>query len=64
MRRIMEALSLVARGLSYREIAQSVGSSASMVQSYVVRAQTCRREWPLPREHRSLEPPRTAAQHD
>lgn len=48
MRRITEVLRLVAQGLSYREIAQSVGISASTVQSYVVRAQRGGVSWPLP----------------
>ena len=39
MRQITEVLRLNAQGLSYRQIAQSVGISASTVQSYLERAQ-------------------------
>jgi len=39
MRQITEVLRLNGQGLSYRQIAQSVGISASTVQSYRERAQ-------------------------
>ena len=45
MRQITEVLRLNAQGLSYRQIAQSVGISASTVQSYVVRAQRAELSW-------------------
>src|SRR3954454_3845171 len=48
MRQITEVLRLNAQGLSYRQIAQSVGISASTVQSYLERAQRARLSWPLP----------------
>jgi transposase len=50
MRRITEVLRLVAQGLSYRQIGQSVGISASTVQGYVARAQRAGVSWPLPDE--------------
>ena len=48
MRQITEVLRLNAQGLSYRQIAQSVGISASTVQSYLERAQRAGLSWPLP----------------
>jgi transposase len=48
MRQITEVLRLTAQGLSYRQIAQSVGISASTVQSYLERAQRAGLHWPLP----------------
>ena len=48
MRQITEVLRLNAQGLSYRQIAQSVGISASTVQSYLERAQRAGLGWPLP----------------
>ncbi len=48
MRQITEVLRLNAQGLSYRQIAQSVGISASTVQSYLERAQRHGLSWPLP----------------
>jgi transposase len=48
MRQIGEVLRLSAQGLSYREIGQSVGISASTVQSYLERAQRAGLSWPLP----------------
>ena len=48
MRQITEVLRLNAQGLSYRQIAQSVGISASTVQSYLKRAQRAGLSWPLP----------------
>jgi transposase len=45
---ITEVLRLNAQGLSYRQIAQSVGISASTVQSYRERAQRAGLHWPLP----------------
>ena len=48
MRHITEVLRLNAQGLSYRQIAQSVGISASTVQSYLERAQRAGLSWPLP----------------
>ena len=48
MRQITEVLRLNAQGLSYRQIAQSVGISASTVQSYLERAQRAGVSWPLP----------------
>ena len=48
MRQISEVLRLNAQGLSYRQIAQSVGISASTVQSYLERAQRAGLSWPLP----------------
>ena len=50
MRQITEVLRLNAQGLSYRQIAQSVGISASTVQSYLERAQRAGLTWPLPDE--------------
>ena len=50
MRQITEVLRLNAQGLSYRQIAQSVGISASTVQSYLERAQRAGLSWPLPDE--------------
>ena len=47
MRQITEVLRLNAQGLSYRQIAQSVGISASTVQSYLERAQRVGLSWPL-----------------
>jgi hypothetical protein len=41
-------LRLSAQGLSYRRIAQSIGISASTVQSYFERAQRAGLSWPLP----------------
>jgi hypothetical protein len=48
MRQIGEVLRLFAQGLSYREIGQSVGISASTVQGYLERAQRAGLSWPLP----------------
>ena len=48
MRRIMEVLRLAAQGLSYRQIGQSVGISASTIQGYLTRAQGAGLSWPLP----------------
>src|SRR5258707_2061930 len=48
MRQITEVLRLNAQELSYRQIAQSVGISASTVQSYLERAQRVGLSWPLP----------------
>ncbi len=48
MRRIMEVLRLAAQGLSYRQISQSLGISASTIQGYVKRAQNAGLSWPLP----------------
>src|SRR5258707_9476295 len=48
MRQITEVLRLNAQGLSYRQIAQSVGISASTVQGYLERAERSRLSWPLP----------------
>jgi transposase len=48
MRQITEVLRLNAQELSYRQIAQSVGISASTVQSYLERAQRAGLSWPLP----------------
>src|SRR6266566_4111303 len=48
MRQITEVLRLNAQGLSYRQIAQSVGISASTVQSYLERAERAGLSWPLP----------------
>jgi len=48
MRQITEVLRLNAQSLSYRQIAQSVGISASTVQSYLERAQRAGLSWPLP----------------
>ncbi len=48
MRRITEVLRLAAQGLSYRQIGQSVGISASTVQGYLHRAQSAGVSWPLP----------------
>jgi transposase len=48
MRQITEVVRLNAQGLSYRQIAQSVGISASTVQSYLERAQRAGLSWPLP----------------
>jgi transposase len=48
MRQSTEVLRLQAQGLSYRQIAQSVGISASTVQSYRERAQRAGLSWPLP----------------
>ncbi|HEY0580936.1 MAG TPA: IS21 family transposase [Chloroflexota bacterium] len=48
MRQITEVLRLNAQGLSYRQISQSVGISASTVQSYLGRAQRAGLSWPLP----------------
>jgi transposase len=50
MRQITEVLRLNAQGLSYRQIAQSVGISASTVQSYLERAQRAGLSWPLPND--------------
>lgn len=50
MRRITEVLRLAAQGLSYRQIGQSVGISASTVQGYVARAKRAGVSWPLPEE--------------
>jgi len=47
MRQITEVLRLNAQGLSYRQIAQSIGISASTVQSYLERAQCAGLSWPL-----------------
>ena len=46
MRQITEVLRLNAQRLSYRQIAQSVGISASTVQSYLERAQRAGLNWP------------------
>src|SRR6202521_4221910 len=48
MRPITELLRRNAQGLSYRQIAQSVGISASTVLSYLERAQRAGLSWPLP----------------
>ena len=48
MRQITEVLRLNAQGLSYRQISQSVGISASTVQSYLERAERAGLSWPLP----------------
>jgi len=48
MRQITEVLRLSAQGLSYRQIGQSVGISASTVQGYLERAQVAGLSWPLP----------------
>ena len=48
MRQITEVLRLNAQSLSYRQIAQSVGISASTVQSYLERAERAGLSWPLP----------------
>ena len=48
MRRITEVLRLAAQGLSYRQIGQSLGTSASTIQGYVKRAQSAGLSWPLP----------------
>lgn len=48
MRRITEVLRLAAQGLSYRQIGQSIGISASTIQGYVKRAQSAGLSWPLP----------------
>ena len=50
MRQITKVLRLNAQRLSYRQIAQSVGISASTVQSYLERAQRAGLSWPLPDE--------------
>jgi len=50
MRQITEVLRLSAQGLSYRQIAQSVGISASTVQSYLERAERAGLSWPLPND--------------
>ena len=50
MRRITEVLRLAAQGLSYRQISQSVGISASTAQNYLHRAQRAGLSWPLPAE--------------
>src|SRR5579859_953017 len=47
MRQITEVLRLNTQGLSYRQIAQSIGISASTVQSYLERAQRAGLSWPL-----------------
>src|SRR5215218_6840851 len=48
MRQITEVLRLNAQSLSYRQIALSVGISASTVQSYLERAHRVGLSWPLP----------------
>jgi transposase len=48
MRQITEVLRLNAQELSYRQIALSVGISASTVQSYFERAERAGLSWPLP----------------
>src|SRR5258707_3639938 len=48
MRQITEVLRLNAQCLSYRQIAQSIGISASTVQSYLERAERAGLSWPLP----------------
>ena len=48
MRQITEVLRLNAQSLSYRQIAQSIGISASTVQSYLERAERAGLSWPLP----------------
>ena len=48
MRQITEVLRLAAQGLSFRQIGQSVGISASTVQGYVQRAHAAGLSWPLP----------------
>ena len=50
MRQITEVLRLAARGLSYRQIGQSLNVSPSTVQGYVKRAQSAGLSWPLPDE--------------
>ena len=46
MRQITEVLRLNAQGLSYRQVGQSVGISASTVQGYLERAQRVGLSWP------------------
>jgi len=48
MRQITEVLRLVAQGLSYRQIGQSLNVSPSTVQGYAKRAQSAGLSWPLP----------------
>jgi FixJ family two-component response regulator len=48
MRQITEVLRLAAQGLSCRQIAQSVGISASTAQGYLKRAREAGLSWPLP----------------
>ena len=48
MRQITEVLRLAAQRLSYRQIGQSVGISASTVQGYLERARGADVSWPLP----------------
>ena len=48
MRRITEVLRLDAQGLSYRQISQSLGVSASTIQGYVKRTQSAGLSCPLP----------------
>src|SRR5260221_3564314 len=50
MRQITEVVRLNAQGLGYRQIAQSIGISASTVQSYLERAQCAGLSWPLPND--------------
>src|ERR1700674_6125236 len=50
MRPITELLRRNAQGLSYRQIAQSAGISASTVQGYLERAQRAGLSWPLPND--------------
>jgi transposase len=50
MRQITEVLRLAAQGLSYRQISQSVGISASTAQGYLKRARQAGVSWPLPNE--------------
>jgi Homeodomain-like domain/Rhodanese-like domain len=50
MRRVTEVLRLAGQGLSYRQIGQSVGISASTVQGYLSRAQRAGVSWPVPDE--------------
>src|SRR5205809_6002316 len=46
----MEVLRLAAQGLSYRQIGQRIGISASTIQGYVKRAQSAGLSWPLPND--------------
>ncbi|MPZ13491.1 MAG: IS21 family transposase [Chloroflexi bacterium] len=50
MRQITEVLRLAAQGLTYRQIGQSVGISASTVQGYLDRARRAGVRWPLPED--------------
>src|SRR5258708_25155378 len=50
MRQITEVLRLNAQGLSYRQIAQSIGISGSRGRGYLERAQGAGLSWPLPND--------------